>query len=255
MEDQAQPPPLISIVIPVLNEEKLLPNLLEILTPELCQSYKMEVIISDGGSTDSSLEIASQYDISVIIRNKSGHRQTIAEGRNLGAESAKGNVICFINGDTIPENPSEFFSVIAEWANGLGKHKTASALACPVYITKPERQWSDVIFHTFFNQYLRLLINVFHLGIGRGECQIVRREVFEKVGGYNPLLAAGEDFDLYRRIATFGKVKFADNIPVHESPRRFRRYGYFKILMSWTLNGLFVILFGRSANKEWEAVR
>ena len=130
-----------------------------------------------------------------------------------------------------------------------------AALACPVYISPNERRWSDVAFHTFFNGYLRFLVNVLKIGIGRGECQIVRREAYELINGYNPLLAAGEDFDLYRRIALSHPVKFARNLPVHESPRRFRRYGYFKILASWTLNALSVIAFGRSANKEWEAVR
>lgn len=249
-----QLPMLISVVIPVLNEEKLLPRLLAILTPELCAEKQMEVIISDGGSTDSTLAIAAGHH-GILIPNSSGKRQTIAEGRNCGAEVATGKVICFINGDTLPENPSQFFSVINQWANGQGKHKKASALACPVYISPEERRWSDLLFHTFFNEYLRFLINVLKIGIGRGECQIVKRDVFEKVGGYNSLLVAGEDFDLFRRIALTDKVKFAKNLPVHESPRRFRRYGYFKILASWTINALSVIALGRSVNKEWEPVR
>lgn len=254
MDSQRLPPPLISVVIPVLNEEKLLPHLLAILTPELCAAYQMEVIISDGGSTDSSLEIAAQHH-ALLVKNTTGKRQTIAEGRNCGAAKATGEVICFINGDTLPEHPKEFFKGIYQWARGEGAHHTAAALACPVYIAPNERRWSDVAFHTFFNGYLRFLVNVLKIGIGRGECQIVRREAFELINGYNPLLAAGEDFDLYRRIALSHPVKFARNLPVHESPRRFRRYGYFKILASWTLNALSVIAFGRSANKEWEAVR
>lgn len=246
--------PLISVVIPVLNEEKLLPRLLAILTPELCRHNQMEVIISDGGSTDSTLAIAAMHH-GTLIPNVTGNRQTIAEGRNCGAEAAIGKVICFINGDTLPENPVEFFSVINQWAHRQGMHKKASALACPVYISPDERRWSDLAFHTLFNEYLRFLINVLKIGIGRGECQIVVREVFEKVSGYNPLLVAGEDFDLFRRIALTDTVKFAKDLPVHESPRRFRRYGYFKILASWTINALSVIAFGRSVNKEWEAVR
>ncbi|MBI3260008.1 MAG: glycosyltransferase [Ignavibacteriae bacterium] len=254
-EKPPQLPILISVVIPVLNEEKLLPRLLAILTPELCKYKQLEVIVSDGGSTDSTLAIAAGHHAAIIIPNITGNRQTIAEGRNWGAAAATGKVICFINGDTLPENPTDFFAIIHQWAYGQGKHRKAAALACPVYISPDERRWSDFLFHTFFNEYLRFLINILKIGIGRGECQIVKREVFEKVGGYNPLLVAGEDFDLFRRIAMTDKVKFAKNLPVHESPRRFRRYGYFKILASWTINALSVIAFGRSVNKEWEAVR
>ena len=92
-------PILISVVIPVLNEEKLLPRLLAILTPEICVEKQMEVIISDGGSTDSTLAIAARHH-GILVPNCTGKRQTIAEGRNCGAEVATGKVICFINDDT-----------------------------------------------------------------------------------------------------------------------------------------------------------
>ncbi|MFN3270030.1 MAG: hypothetical protein ACK42G_05545, partial [Candidatus Kapaibacteriota bacterium] len=87
------------------------------------------------------------------------------------------------------------------------------------------------------------------------ECQIIRKEAFGKVGGYNPEIIAGEDFDLYRRLAKIGKIKFVDEIWVYESPRRFRKYGYLRTILKWLLNGIYVMLYGRSYSNDWEPVR
>jgi hypothetical protein len=95
------------------------------------------------------------------------------------------------------------------------------------------------------------------MGMGRGECHIVRADVFWKINGYNESLAAGEDYDLYRRIkkSKLGKIKFLNDIIVYESPRRFRKYGYLKVFGEWTKNSLSVFFKNKSASKVWEEVR
>ncbi len=98
-------------------------------------------------------------------------------------------------------------------------------------------------------------LNVVRIGAGRGECQIVRRDVFLRVGGYRDRLAAGEDFDLYARISRRARVRFAGELLVLESPRRFRKFGYLRVLFWWTVNALSVLLRGRSSSDEWEPVR
>jgi len=53
-----------SIIIPTLNEEKLLPNLLKLLShQELKKKYDYEIIVSDGGSKDCTIEIASMQTL------------------------------------------------------------------------------------------------------------------------------------------------------------------------------------------------
>ena len=91
--------------------------------------------------------------------------------------------------------------------------------------------------------------------MGRGECQVVRRDIFEKVQGYNDRIVAGEDFDLFLRISKISKVIFERKMLVYESPRRFRKYGYLKTIFFWFVNSLTVWWFGKSVSKEWEAVR
>ncbi|MFA6570546.1 MAG: glycosyltransferase, partial [Bacteroidota bacterium] len=93
--------PKISVIIPVLQEEKILEKTLQAYTQELREKYSLEIIISDGGSTDRTIEIAEKYADKIVLHEKK-EKQTIAEGRNNGARKAVGNVLVFINGDTIP---------------------------------------------------------------------------------------------------------------------------------------------------------
>ena len=244
--------PAISVIIPTLHEEKLLEKTLLCFSDELQKQYGLEIIISDGGSMDATIEIAKKYTENIIIHSKE-KRQTIAEGRNEGARIAKGDILLFINADTILEKPKEFIQYVYEWA--YKGNKKYAALACSVHVLPAERTLSDATFHGFFNNYIRFFVNGLGLGMGRGECQIIRTDVFREVGGYNGSVSAGEDFDLFRRIAHKYKVHYAPELVVYESPRRFRRYGYARLLWNWTINALAVMVTGKSIAKEWEPIR
>ena len=107
----------ISVVIPVLNEEKRLPECLKALNNNREKPY--EIIVADGGSTDSTKEIASAYGC-VVLDNPKGHAPG---GRNVGIKKAKGDIIAFTDGDCIPdrlwiENIRKAFE--AEKLDGLG---------------------------------------------------------------------------------------------------------------------------------------
>jgi hypothetical protein len=136
----------------------------------------------------------------------------------------------------------------------MASDPSLQALAVKVQIMPEERTISDRLFHGFFNQYVHVL-NLLGIGMGRGECQIVRRPAFDAVHGYNESFAAGEDFDLYKRIHDFGKVRYDGKLLVYESPRRYRKYGYRKVYFDWVKNGLSVLFRKRSVSKVWEEVR
>ena len=243
---------LISVIVPVYHEEKILESTLSVYTKELKSKFNYELIVSDGGSTDKTVEIARKYADKITIHTEE-RKQTISEGRNKGAEIASGEVLVFINGDTVPAEPEKFFAYIEKWAK-KEIHTDSKAIACKVDVSDIEKQLRDIIFYSLHNFYVRML-NLSGIGMGRGECQIVRKVDFKSIGGYNPNIAAGEDFDLYHRLAKLGKIHFTRKISVLESPRRFRRYGYIKIIYSWIVNSLSVMISGKSVSKEWEAVR
>jgi glycosyltransferase involved in cell wall biosynthesis len=242
--------PRFSVVIPALNEEKLILNLLSVFTPALKNKYQIDVTLSDGGSSDSTLEL-SRHRVDRLIEHKEDFKQNISRGRNSGAMNSPGDVLIFLNADTFIPDADVFFKRVVE----ILRDGRVSAIACPVYVFPAEEKFFDKVFHAVYNLYIRLLNNLV-MGMGRGECHIIRKDRFMKEGGYNEKFMAGEDFDLYRRIKrSGGKIFFAGDLKVYESPRRYRKYGYTRVLTAWIKNAFYILLFGRSASKEWEPVR
>lgn len=239
-----------SIIIPTLNEEKFLPDLLKQLTsPELNNLFDLEIIVSDGGSEDDTVSLALKHADIVTVHTKK-EMQNIAEGRNKGAELASGEIMIFLNGDVRLEDPIKLFNLIED------KFKKHNYLAITGYVSiYPEQEnLMDIIFHYCYNHYFQLL-NAIGVGMGRGECHIMRSSIFKRLSGYNEKLVAGEDFDLYRRIRNQGEIFFTDEIRVYESPRRFRKRGYFSVTWNWIINGISVWSKNKSISKIWEQVR
>ncbi|HMK38682.1 MAG TPA: glycosyltransferase [Bacteroidota bacterium] len=243
------PARFISVIIPTLNEEKLLERMLAQFTPQLVERFRIELVVSDGGSVDRTLEIA-RARAHTVVANGEGIKQTIAMGRNIGARSAGGSVFVFLNADTLIADPPSFFSTIAAEAGAPG----LAALTCRVEVYPDEQRLSDRAFHGFYNWFFSMMNRV-GMGMGRGECHIMRREVFALAGGYADAIAAGEDYDMFRRLERLGRVKFLDSVTVYESPRRYRRYGYLYVSASWFLNFLAVFFLRRSILSEWKPVR
>ena len=92
-------------------------------------------------------------------------------------------------------------------------------------------------------------------GFGRGECQVIRKDAFYKAGQYDETVHAGEDFDLYGRLTKLGKIRYDKNIFVYESTRRFRKFGYPRVLYLWVRNAIAVKMNGKSHTDDWEPVR
>lgn len=241
----------ISVIIPTLNEEKLIIQTLGQFTPQLKEKFNIEIIISDGGSTDNTLKLLTPI-VDKIVTAVPGIKQNIPQGRNAGAKAAEGNFLYFFNADTLINDIDSFFNS----SLNAFKNNVNYALTCRFHVFPDDVKISDNLFHGFYNTYVRVL-NSIGMGMGRGECHMIRCEVFHKVNGYNELLAAGEDYDLYRRIKLLGsgKIKFLNDLLVYESPRRYRKFGYIKVLADWTKNSFSVFFKNKSVSKEWEAVR
>lgn len=241
--------PTVSIIIPTLQEEKLIERTLSQFTPEIKQRFDLEVVVSDGGSTDRTLAIARRYSDIVIEKAKDSY-QNISKGRNFGARAARGEILIFINADTMIEDIEHFLGLMIHAA----QHEGVTGVTCSVGIYREEERLSDTLFHGFYNWYFHLL-NVVGMGMGRGECHVVKRSTFFDVKGYNERMAAGEDYELFLRLRRLGKIAFLKQLRVNESPRRYRKYGYAKISLLWFLNAVWVFLFRKSIHKEWKPVR
>jgi glycosyltransferase involved in cell wall biosynthesis len=86
--------PLVSVVIPVLDEEKAISRCLASITGQTFGG-SIEILIVDNGSTDSTVEIASKYR---NVRITSCHGP-LGAARQHGIENARGEYLAFIDAD------------------------------------------------------------------------------------------------------------------------------------------------------------
>jgi glycosyltransferase involved in cell wall biosynthesis len=231
---------MISVII-----EKLLSQ----FSDELVRKYEIELIVSDGGSTDRTVEIAREK-AHIVLDELRDRKQTIGEGRNRGAFRSSGDVLFFFNADVKVDGMERYLKTMLETVGRAG----VVAATCPVFVYPEEETLADRVYHRIHNLHVRVL-NSLRFGTGRGECQVVERSAFFGVGGYDERLAAGEDFDLYRRLAKRGKIKYVGDLAAYESPRRYRRSGYFQVTLLWFLNAVSIIIFHRSYSSEWKPAR
>jgi glycosyltransferase involved in cell wall biosynthesis len=239
---------MISIIIPTLNEERGLPQLLSAFPTHLKTRFDAEVIISDGGSTDSTLDVARRFGARVV-QHTAGTPQTIAEARNLGATRAQGEVLVFIDADSVIPKPEHFLQRVEET---MRSRKNVAATV-RIEVAPGVRTAADRFWLMAFNLTFRWS-NALGLGTGRGNCQIVNHDAFRQVGGYNENLVAGEDFDLFHRLGKLGHIAFLWDVTVYESPRRFRKLGYVRTSTLWFINFISVLLTKRSWSKHWHRV-
>lgn len=239
--------PRVSVVIPTLNEESTIGGALRQFS-SLRKDGTVEVIVSDGNSSDKTADVAAGLADRMLIYGGAG-RQGIAAGRNAGAAVAGGELIAFFDADVIIPDPKRFFATIIKTFSS----QRIIAATANVHIYTEERRIEDVLWHSFFNRFVRFL-NIIGLGMARGECQIVRASTFRAIGGYNEALHVSEDFDLFRRLRKIGRVHFFKELVVLESPRRYRKVGYGRLLFMWFTNALRVLFF-KSTKREWGIVR
>ena len=74
-------------VVPVLNEEKFITRCIDSL---LAQTLPVEVMVLDGGSTDSTLDLLSEYGDLITVINNPGKR--VAQARNLALDNISDQV-------------------------------------------------------------------------------------------------------------------------------------------------------------------
>lgn len=89
--------PLISILIPTLNSERVLKECLASIKSQDYPGEKIELIIADGGSRDKTLEIAKSYKAKII----NNHLITAEAGKAAALKNAHGDLVAMIDSDNI----------------------------------------------------------------------------------------------------------------------------------------------------------
>jgi rSAM/selenodomain-associated transferase 2 len=187
----------LSVVIPALEEEAVIGGLLEYLSG---LSGVDEIVVADGGSTDATVRISRDKGARLIVSEPGRGMQLRA-----GAETATGDALLFLHSDTTPPPDAALQIERALGAGCVGgnfrlRYPGGGALGL----------WLEV-----------LVLIYRRLGRYYGDSGFfVRRDVYEKIGGF-PAVPVMEDVILARRLERAGKTAFLPG-PMLSSPRRWK---------------------------------
>lgn len=239
---------MISFIIPTKNEEKVIEKTLKCLE---VYSGPHEIIIGDGNSSDRTIEIAQKYT-NLIASHKGPNRPTIASGRNDGAALSHGEYLVFLDADIFIYDIDLFFE---QAQMCFTKDPNLIAMTVRLQVFPEMATWADNAVFGFMNLMHKVLNNYLRVGVSPGEFQMIRSSSFEQVGGFNPYLAAGEDYDIFRRLRKIGRTYFNSNLTAFHTGRRAHAIGWPKLLTQWFLNNMSATFLKRSASKEWKEIR
>jgi rSAM/selenodomain-associated transferase 2 len=207
---------MISIIIPTLNEEAVIAKTISYVQE---QKGNWEIIVSDGGSEDKTLEIVKSFQEIKIIRATKGR----ASQMNEGARFAKGDILLFLHADTF------LLPLAIEKINDAMKN--SSIIGGSFFLIFDVDNFPFRIY-SFFSKINHLLFTYGDQAI------FVRKMVFEDLNGYKNI-ALMEDVEIQQRLRKKGEfIKL--NQPVITSSRRFIRKG---VIVQQLQNMVLVILF------------
>ena len=214
------PRPLVSLIVPVWNDEEPVLNLVNALRvrPELAEWVVAAV---RPGPTLCELNRRG------IIRLVSCDEPSRGRQMNAGAAEASGSLLCFHHADS--ELRPEHLKALEQTA------RNDTILGGAFYRHFDDRRGSIVIWEGLVRR-----INSFAGPLFGDQSIFVRASVFESLGGFAdiPLM---EDIEFSRRLRRLGGTVLLDP-PVWSSPRRFRRLGNWRTtLLNITFVGLFYI--------------
>jgi glycosyltransferase involved in cell wall biosynthesis len=237
-----------SFVVPTLNEIQTIERTLQCLAG---YSGRHQIIVSDGNSTDGTIDVCRRYADEVVVYDGEA-RQTIGMARNMGAALASGDFIVFVDADVVIDDVDAFFATAFD---EFERRPDVVGLTCRYRVFREASTFFDrYVFYTLGLQF-GLQNNVFHIGGSGGEFMMITAHAFKQVEGFDERLAASEDMDLFRRLSKIGRTRFTNRLTVWHTGRRAHAVGWPRLLLSWFSNSVSVFLFRRSTSREWAPVR
>ncbi|MDX1836762.1 hypothetical protein DIZ81_03660 [Legionella taurinensis] len=179
-----------SIVIPAHNEEAFLPATLGSVQSAIntLPAYRGEVIVVDNDSTDKTATLAESFGARVLIEPV----RNIARVRNTGVKHARGQVVIFLDADTLMSE--EMLKVSIETLND-------PEIIAGSFLLKPDRPVSRMIRMIFFIWNMRSRWN-HHCS---GCFLFCKKDVFDAIGGYDESFYAAENINFSARLNQYAK--------------------------------------------------
>ena len=195
----------ISIVIPILNEEKYIATCLDSVLSSDYPHKNLEILLVDGMSSDGTRDIIKKYqekyDFIELIDNE---KKIAPVAMNLGIRSAKGEYI--IRLDAHASYPVDYFSELIAWSEKLDAQNVGGVVITDVKNkNKKSNSIKEVLSH-------KLGVGDSEFRTGTKELKEVdtvpfgcyKKEIFEKYGYYDERLVRNQDIELNKRIINGG---------------------------------------------------
>ncbi len=184
----------VSVVLPCLNEARNLPRVIEALLAQDVPSDAYELVLVDGGSVDGSVELATAMGVRVVHAPRG-----VSVQRNRGAAETTAPVLAFVDSDCVV--PTDWLSRGLRMIEHQGAALAGGPIRSPEGSSWTARAWD--IHHEVRRR--RLVANTeerFRL-IATANL-FIRRDVFERVGGFDESLVSSEDSFLCAEVAGLG---------------------------------------------------
>ncbi len=200
--------PLVSVIVPALNEEKYLERCLRSIRDQTFEDF--ELIVCDNGSTDRTVEVARKYADRVIVERKKGR----AHARNRGVKIARGEILMFLDADVmVPPN-------FLKKAIGLIRGPVIG-VTCSLHPLETSKK----LFPIVLSNLLVRLSTKLRFPLIPTDCLIVRKDVCESIGGFNERVER-EDLDFSLRARRHGIFLYLSDFQAKTSLRRVIKYGW-----------------------------